>query len=230
MQIHKYFNVFQIPCISNTPQHCIMLFHVYNSSSVCACVMLFPVFYSNSVSVMLFHVFYSSSVCVSWVFMYFTAAVCVMLFHVFYSCSVCHAFPFILQQQQCVCVSWVSMYFTASVCVMLFHVFYSCSVSCFSMYFTATVCVSCFSCHWQPQCESWFSMCLAALFNSSMSTAHFNDQSRSAYVHTDIAFKLRFCIPNILVLLHHVICPQKTLYIQTSFLPSIHPSFHPSIH
>src|SRR5678815_5961758 len=75
MQIHKYFNVFQIPCISNTPQHCIMLFHVYNSSSVCACVMLFPVFYSNSVchafpcilqqqcECHAFHVFYSSSVC-----------------------------------------------------------------------------------------------------------------------------------------------------------------------
>jgi len=148
--------------------------------------------------------------------MYFIAAVCVMLSHVFYSSS-------------SVCVSWVSMYFTASVCVML------------SMYFIAAVCHA-FPCILQQQyvyhafhvidshSVSWFSMCLAALFNSSMSTAHFNDQSRSAYFHTDIAFKLRFCIPNILVLLHHVICPQKTLYIQTSFLPSIHPSIHPSFH
>jgi len=152
--------------------------------------------------------------CVSWVSMYFTSAVCVMLFHVFYSCSVCHAFPCILQQQQC--ASWVSMYFIAAVC----HAF-------------PCILQQQYVCHAfhviDSHSVSWFSMCLAALFNSPMSTAHFNDQSRSAYFHTDIAFKLRFCIPNILVLLHHVICPPKTLYIQTSFLPSIHHSIHPYI-
>src|SRR5688572_7397347 len=99
MQIHKYFNVFTIPCISNTPST-VSCFSMYITAAVCVRVSCFSLYFTATVCVMLFHVFYSNSVSVM-LSTYFTAAVCacVSWFSMYLTAEVCHAFPCILHQQ-----------------------------------------------------------------------------------------------------------------------------------
>src|SRR5688572_10611971 len=98
-----YFKYFVFQILHST----VPCFSMYITAAVCVRVSCFSLYFTATVCVMLFHVFYSNSVSVM-LSMYFTAAVCacVSWFSMYLTAEVCHAFPCILQQQQCVsCLS-----------------------------------------------------------------------------------------------------------------------------